>query len=142
MDADCRAPTHNNERKAVETIGKDRQAPLGFLGAVRAPLRMADELVARISAVGALRYAVQLSGHDDFEVADEVGISHGYMSKVLKGTAGLHSGRLVRFMRVTNSIAPLQWLAQQMGCDVVVRDSRAAEVAELRERLRQLERSA
>jgi hypothetical protein len=134
--------TNKTVRKAMETIGKDRQAPLGFLGAVRAPLRMADDLVARISAVGALRYAVQLAGRDDFEIADEIGISHGYMSKVLKGTAGLHGARLVRFMRVTNSIAPLQWFAEQMGCDVVQRDARSAEVAALRARLEELERAA
>jgi hypothetical protein len=127
----------------MESIGKDRQAPIGgFLAAVRAPLRMADDLVARISDVGALRYSVQLSGSDDYEIADKVGISHGYMSKVLKGTAGLYGKRLVKFMRITNSIAPLQWLADQMGCEVTVKDSRAAEVAALRARLQELEKAA
>jgi hypothetical protein len=124
--------------------GKDStQAPLaGFLGAVRAPFKMADDLVARITDTGALRYSVQMSGQDDYEIADEIGISHGYMSKVLKGTAGLYGKRLIRFMRKTNSVAYLQWAAWQMGCDLVVRDSRAAEVAELRARLQELERAA
>lgn len=108
------------------------QAPLsGFLGAVRAPFRMADELVARITDTGSIRYSVQMSGRDDYEVADELGISHGYMSKVLKGTAGLYGKRLVKFMRITNSVAPLQWLAEQMGCEVIVRDARAAKIAAL-----------
>ncbi|MGQ3051071.1 MAG: hypothetical protein ACT6S0_04740 [Roseateles sp.] len=91
------------------------------------------------TSVGAMRYAVQRSGSDDFEVADYVGISHSYMCKVLKGTAGLHGPRLVKFMRGTKSLAPLQWLAEQMGCDVVLRDRRAAEVAELTQRLRELQ---
>jgi hypothetical protein len=143
MGTDRFTTSNKTERKAVESIRKDRQVPIGgFLAAVRAPLRMADDLVARISDIGALRYSVQISGHDDFEVADEIGISHGYMSKVLKGTAGLYGRRLVRFMRATNSIAPLQWLAEQMGCDVVQRDARSAEVAALRARLNELEKTA
>lgn len=86
-----------------------------------------------------LRYAVQRSGADDYEVADDIPVSHSYMSKILKGTAGLHGQKLVTFMRRTRSLAPLQWLAEQLGCDVVPRDSRAAEVAALTARLRELE---
>jgi hypothetical protein len=96
---------------------------------------MPSDIADRISDVGAMRYAAQLSGMDDYEIADEVCISRGYMSKVLKGTAGLYGKGLVRFMRVTNSIAPLQWLGEQMGCDVIVRDARAAEIAALKAQL-------
>lgn len=46
------------------------------------------------------------------------------------------------FCRVTQSLAPIQWMAEQVGCDLVQRDSRAAEIAELRQRLQQLERAA
>lgn len=84
------------------------------------PYRMPDELVEKITNVGALRYSVQLSGRDDYEIADAIGISHGYMSKVLKGTASLGERRLVKFMRETNSIAPLQRLGYEMGCEVRV----------------------
>lgn len=87
-----------------------------------------------------MRYAVQTSGSDDFEIADGISVSHSYMSKILKGTAGLYGNRLVRFMRETRCLAPLQWIAHQMGCDVVQRDSRAAEMAALEARLRELER--
>jgi hypothetical protein len=90
----------------------------------------------------ALRLSIQESGLDDYEAADRLGISHGYMSKVLHGTAGLYGRRLVRFMRATGSLAPLQWLAAQMGCEVVLQDSRAAEVAALKARLLELERAA
>lgn len=44
--------------------------------------------------------------------------------------------------RATQSLAPLQWIAREMGCEVVVRDSRAAEVAALRARLTELEHAA
>lgn len=75
----------------------------------------------------------------DYQVADAISVSHGHMSKVLKGTANLSGKRLVKFMRETQSIAPLQWLAEQMGCDVVQRSAQA-EVERLREKLREAER--
>jgi len=126
--------------------GKDStdQGDLALIGEAPscAPVLADLSFIGVTSNVGAMRYAVQRSGDDDFEVADAVGISHSYMCKVLKGTAGLHGARLVKFMRVTKSLAPLQWLAEQMGCDVVQRDSRAAEVAALRAKLRELEHAA
>lgn len=132
--------------KDRDSRGKDstEQGDLALLGLVpdSSPVPADQSFIAVSSSVGAMRYAVQRSGMDDFEVADEVGISHSYMCKVLKGTAGLHGARLVRFMRVTKSLAPLQWMAEQLGCDVVQRDSRAAEVAALRARLQQLEKVA
>ena len=88
---------------------------------------------------GAMRYAVQRSGMDQYEVADEMSVSHGHMSKVMRGTGGFYGPRLVRFMRTTRSLAPLQWLAHEMGCDLVPRSIAAAEIAALRTRLRELE---
>lgn len=126
----------------METTGNHRQAEMPFFAVVKAPVLAAVEIVQRMSDLGALRMAVHESGHDDYEIADLIGISHGYMSKVLKGTAGLYGKRLVKFMRATGSLAPLQWLAEQMGCDVVPRDSRAAEVAALKSRLLELEKAA
>ena len=134
------------EWKGQETSGKHsqpgQQAAFPLLGAVRAAALAPAEFINACSDVGALRLAAQQSGRDDFEVADELHIRHGYMSKVLHGTAGLYGRRLVNFMQITGSLAPLQWLAHQMGCDVVQRDSRAAEVAALRARLKDLERAA
>ena len=42
----------------------------------------------------------------------------------------------------TGSLAPLQWPAHQVGCEVLMQDSRAAEVAALMARLQELERAA
>lgn len=67
---------------------------------------------------GACRAAVASSERDDYEIADAIGISHGHMSKVMKGTAGLHGERLVAFMRETKSVEPLRWLAAQMGYEL------------------------
>ena len=60
----------------------------------------------------------------------------------MRGVGQQWARRMVAFMRSTNSTAPLQWMAEQMGCDVVQRDSRAAEVAALKQRLQELERAA
>jgi hypothetical protein len=128
---------------------KDRDSPekdstaqgqLALLSAMP-PMGVADlAFLDRCSWEGACRYAVQRSGKDDYEVADDVGISHGYICKILKGTAGLWGKRLVRFMRQTQCLAPLQWIAHQMGCDVVPRSSQAAEIARLRAALAEAER--
>ena len=50
--------------------------------------------------------------------------------------------RVVRFMRVTGSTAPLQWLADQIGCDVVVRDVSSARIRELEAELNRLRGAA
>ena len=44
--------------------------------------------------------------------------------------------------RLAHSLGPVQWMADQLGCALVQRDSRAAEVAALRQRLHDLERAA
>lgn len=124
----------------MSTIGS-HQREMPFFSPVC--LRMSNPLhLGQMTDTGALRLSIQESGLDDYEAADRLGISHGYMSKVLHGTAGLYGRRLVRFMQATGSLAPLQWLAEQMGCEVVVKDSRAAEVAALKARLQELERAA
>lgn len=48
----------------------------------------------------------------------------------------------MKFMQITQSLAPLQWLAAQVGCELVKKDRRAAEVAALKARLQELELAA
>jgi len=143
-ESGMRTSVQRSEWKDRASRGKDStdQGQLGLIGAVP-PMGAAEaDFIERCSWEGACRYAVQRSGKDDFEVADDIGISHGYISKVLKGTAGLWGKRLARFMRQTQCIAPLQWLANEVGCDVVPRSSQAAEIARLRALLKEVERGA
>jgi hypothetical protein len=132
--------------KGQERLGKERaaQGEMPWICAVKDSQKADDDFVSRASWDGVLRYCVQMSGKDDYEVADEIHVSHGTMSKILKGTAGLWGSRLVTFMRATESIAPLQWLADQMGCDVVRRAPLESEVDRLKrenaEKDRELER--
>ncbi len=131
-------PTQWKDR---DTSGQVSTVPGHFTDVIELqPMRLADASFIRSCTWDAsLRYAVHNSGVDDYEVADGIPVSHSYMSKILKGTAGLYGQKLVTCMRHTRSLAPLQWLAEQLGCDVVPRDSRAAEVAALTARLRELE---
>lgn len=106
-------------------------------------MSLADpEFIGRCSWVGAMRYAVQRSGLDDFEIADAIGISHSYMSKVLKGTAGLHGQRLASFMRACRCCAPAQWIAHQVGGSLVLRDAQQVRIAALQAELLELQRGA
>jgi hypothetical protein len=89
-----------------------------------------------------LQFSAQHSGLDDEELADRMCICKGYMSRFMRGVAQQWARRLVVFMRETHSLAPLQWMAEQSGCELVARDSRAAEVAALRARLHALEHAA
>lgn len=126
----------------MESKGDQAQREMPFFAQVKAPQIAPADFVSRSTWDGAIRYSTQRSGMDDYEIADSLHISHGYMSKVLKGTAGLYGSRLVRFMRITGSLAPLQWLADQMGCDIVQRDPAKARIAELERELQELRKAA
>lgn len=130
------------EWKQQESTGKHSQGAFPFLSSVKPAAAAPDAFVAACDDVGAIRYAAQQSGMDDFEIADKLAISHGYMSKVLHGTAGLHGKRLVKFMRETQSIAPLQWLAEQMGCAITQRDPLQARIEAMERELLQLRKQA
>jgi hypothetical protein len=106
------------EWKGEETSGKHSQGALPLIGECPAPALADHQFIARASWEGALRFAAQRAGMDDFEIADQMHISHGYMSKVLKGVAGLYGKKLVLFMRITRSVAPLQWMAEQVGYEL------------------------
>ncbi len=87
------------------------------------------ELVERAGFSRTLTEAAMHADLDHYQIADRIHISHGYMCKFMRGVGEQWARRLVAFMRVTNSIAPLVWLADQMGCDVVVRHKVSAELA-------------
>jgi len=108
----------NGKPEATSRDHSRDQGDLALLGVVRGPVEADQDFIRRASWDGCMRYAVQRSGRDDYQVADEMHMSKGHMSKIMKGAAGLWGHRLVKFMRVTESVAPLQWLAEQMGYEV------------------------
>jgi len=126
----------------METKGDSAQREMPFFAIARGSHQAPSEFIAAASWVGVLRYCVQRSGFDDYEVADLLHISHGYMSKVLKGTPGLHGERLIRFMSITNCVAPTQWLAHNTGCDLTMRDPAKARIQQLERELADARRLA
>lgn len=121
------------------------QRPLPLLG--EAPPAQAMQVLPAGVLAGAtfsqvLQFAAQHSGLDDEQIAERMSICKGYMSRFMRGVAQQWARRLVVFMRETHSLGPLQWMAEQAGCELVVRDSRAAELAALKARLVELERAA
>ena len=121
-----------DEWKPKEPAGNGTQASLpGSIGVVRDPQKLDLELIAKVSFNGALVEAARHSGMEDQELAGELHISPGYMSKFMRGVAQAWAKRLVRYMRVTNSLVPLQWMAFEMGC-VVERRSEICRFVERR----------
>lgn len=124
------------------TAGKGTQVPMPFLSATPSQQLLPGAIVSAATFNGCLIEAARHSGLEDQDIADAIHICHGYMSRFMRGVGQQWAKRMVAFMRVTNSLAPLQWMTEQMGCDLMPRDSRAAEVAALRARLVELERAA
>lgn len=132
--------------KPRETTGEHSpQRHLSLHGEAPPPRRL-DLLppgaLVRASFNHTLQQAVLMSGMDQERLAKRIAISKGYMTKFLSGVTQQWARRLVRFMEETGSLAPLQWMAAQVGCEVVQLDARAAEVAALQARLNELTRAA
>lgn len=133
---------HPSEWKAKESTGNSTQVPMPFFALAPALQMLNAPVVSAASFTGCLIEACRHSGHEDQQLADLIHVSPGYFSKFVRRVGQQWAKRLVAFMRHTNSLAPLQWMADQMGCDITLRDARAAEVAALRSRLNELERVA
>lgn len=126
---------HPTEWKPEATGGKRTQGEMGFVAEVATPHLLDYAVLVRSSFSGALIAAVNHCGKDDFEIADEIPVSHGYMSKFIRGIGQTWAKRIIKFMRVTQSLAPLQWIAHEMGCELVVRESREARIRALERQL-------
>lgn len=74
------------------------------------------------SARQALSLCIRASGFADETVADELGISKGYLSKVLSGRASLDGDRRIKLMQICGNRAPLQYEAWAMGLSTTDRD--------------------
>ncbi len=119
------------EWKPEATAGKHTQAGLPLIGAAPAPQLLEPVIVAKTTFNGVLTYAAQHSGMEDQDLAEHMHISPGYMSRFMRGVAQQWAKRMLVFMRTTGCLGPLQWMADQMGCDVVLRSSRDAEIRAL-----------
>lgn len=70
------------------------------------------------SAREALSLCVRMSELSDETVAEKLGISKGYMSKLLNGRAALDGDKRIKLMRICGNRAPLQYEAFVLGISV------------------------
>ena len=120
------------EWKPQETTGKRWQDGFSVMERVPPSDVLEVELVERSGFSKALSEAAMHSGFDNYQIADKLHMSHGYMCKFMRGVGAQWAKRLIRFMHVTGSLAPLIWMANEMGCDVTVRHALSAELAAAR----------
>lgn len=133
------------DRQVQASTGKhwQREMPLLAEAAKSKPFEMLDQLLlAQSSFSHTLNLSVLACGKEQAAIAAKIHISDGYMSRFLSGIAQRWAKRLIAFMRETETLYPLQWMAEQVGCEVVHRDSRAAELAAAKARVAELERAA
>ena len=124
-------------------VGSQRELPvLAEAPPTRAYRLLPPEVMSGATFTNVLEHMALHSGMDRYKLAQEVFISKGYLTKVLGGVGECWARLLVRLMRECRCLGPLQWIAEQVGCELVIRDSRAAEVAALKARLLALENAA
>lgn len=118
-----------SEWKAKERAGNGSQVGMPFMAPVEPLQLLPQSVVSRASFSGCLVEAARFCGLEDHEIAQAIHISPGYMSRFMRGVGQQWARRLVAYMRATQSYAPLQWMADQMGCDITVRSMVSAELA-------------
>lgn len=118
--------------KREETTGNDVVAQRDFGGVIEAELHAVPAaILARLTLNGALNECLRHDGRSDEAIAARLHICKGYMSKLLRCVWEAQIKRLIRFMRETRCIAPLQVIAREVGCDVVQRTAQQARIAQL-----------
>ena len=98
-------------------------------------------VLASRSLSSSIALAIRLSGFTDETVCETLGIDKGHFSRIMKGRAHFPVNKLPALMELTQSLAPLQWLANRMGFNLV-QQQHSEEIEALRARLRVLENAA
>lgn len=110
-------------------IDSFNQQELRLIGQVKRPERVAEAVIDGLPSFrAALRHAVNHSGLNQCEVAEACGIDPGEFSRMLRDPKRegarpreFPHDKLPLFCRITNSKAPAQWHAIQMGDELTPR---------------------
>ena len=136
---------HPDHWKPADIAGNHRafvQRDVGGVAAVPSFHILRSDLLSRVTFDGALNECTRHDGRTDALIGESISISKGYMSKLMGGVWSGQMKRLVAFMRETNCIAPLQVLAREMGCELVVKSAAQAEIDRLEAALADARRRA
>lgn len=116
-------------------IDSFNQQELRLIGQVKRPEHVSEAVIDGLPSFrSALRHAVNHSGLDQCEVAIACGIDPGEFSRMLRDPKRENArprefphNKLPLFCRVTNSKAPMQWHALQVGDELIPRRMEAME---------------
>ena len=118
------------------------QRQLPILSEMPRPARADDNLVSHAGdLLAAVQMCVQLSGLSNETICERMGIDPGHWTRMMQGRASLQLRKLPALMRVCGNLAPLQYLAREMGYDLY-EDAKAKRKAELVAELAKLESAA
>jgi len=106
---------------------------------VRPPQMTDKEIVKRVPTfLDAIRVSMNLSGTSHQKISNELEVDKGHMSRILSGKANFSLNKLKHLMMLCGTLLPLQWLAYQMGYDLVKREKSANEIKD--EELKRLQK--
>jgi len=98
------------------------------LALVRSPEKASvpiDLVHAQKSAEAALSLAVPASGLDDKEIYLPLAIDAGHWSRIKKGEAGFPPNKTHEFCKIVGNTIYPEWIAYQVGCQLVMIRSEA-----------------
>lgn len=101
----------------------------GLIGGVTRPMKPAPQALVEACRNGmdAIRLCIQLSGHQQYFLADRLGIDRGHMSRIMSGRAYFPDQLRGRLMRLCGNYAPAQFDAHDLGMALVIKPVRPAE---------------
>lgn len=116
------------------------QREIPMFSVTRKPAAIGPELVDHAGdMLDAVRLCVQLSNLSNETICDALGIDPGHWTRMMQGRASLQLRKLPDLMRVCGNLAPLQYLAREMGYELFA-DAKAQRRAELEAELAALDR--
>lgn len=116
---------------------------LPFLGETSPPRRVHEDAdVMACTTIGSAIERAMVSAHMTHEsLSERMGVSRGYLSLIISGKRNANVLHVLRAVRATGSLAPIQWVCKQVGgelyCDPVEqkRAELKAQLAALDERV-------
>lgn len=117
-----------------------KQAPLAIVGPTSPPLKAHGKGdVDSLDSIGAALERAMVSARMTHETLSErVGVSRGYLGLLISGKRQASVTVVLRAVRATGSLAPIQWVCKQVGGELYC-DPTEQRKAKLRAELAELE---
>lgn len=106
---------------------------------IRKPVRGAEGMC---DTIGSAIERAMVEGRKTHEsLARDMGVSRGYLSLIISGKRKANVLHVLRAVRATGSLVPVQWVCRQVGGELYV-DEKKAQAAILRARADELDSEA